>query len=148
MDLQTIGDKAVTSENACPPNNFRAYSPQIPDHSRPQPTTTGHRLRLEESWRTRVAMRGALPITCPGRPGVTINEQAERGLRVLLVAVALAGRFTDVPTREPMNAHVHPRSRACLTASLTDRSASDRDRTARRSSPNTSESRSSAVDGS
>ena len=59
MDLQTIGDKAVTSENACPPNNFRAYSPQIPDHSRPQPTTTGHRLRLEESWRTRVAMRGA-----------------------------------------------------------------------------------------
>ena len=37
MDLQTKGGNPVTSENVSPPNNFRAYSPQIADHSRLQP---------------------------------------------------------------------------------------------------------------
>jgi hypothetical protein len=36
-----MGDKAVTSRNACPPGNFRAYSPQIFDVSRCQPDTSG-----------------------------------------------------------------------------------------------------------
>ena len=39
MDLQTMGDNALTSENALSPNNFRAYSPQTADHSRLQPDT-------------------------------------------------------------------------------------------------------------
>ena len=34
-----MGGKAVTSDNTCPPNNFRAYSPQIAGASRPQPDT-------------------------------------------------------------------------------------------------------------
>ena len=41
MDLQSLGDKPVTSRNACPPDNFRAYSPQISDFSRCQPDTSG-----------------------------------------------------------------------------------------------------------
>jgi hypothetical protein len=41
MDLQSMGDKAVTSRNARPPDNFRAYSPQISDVSRCQPDTSG-----------------------------------------------------------------------------------------------------------
>ena len=41
MDLQSMNDKAVTSRNACPPDNFRAYSPQISDVSRGQPDTSG-----------------------------------------------------------------------------------------------------------
>ena len=40
MDLQSLGDKPVTSRNACPPDNFRAYSPQISDISRCQPGTS------------------------------------------------------------------------------------------------------------
>ena len=39
MDLQTMGDNAVTSGNAWPPNNLRAYSPQIPNDNRLQPDT-------------------------------------------------------------------------------------------------------------
>ena len=34
MDLQTNGGKPVTSDNACPPDNFRAYSPQTAGDSR------------------------------------------------------------------------------------------------------------------
>jgi len=41
MDLQSLGDKAVTSRNACPPDNLRAYSPQISEVSRCQPDTSG-----------------------------------------------------------------------------------------------------------
>src|ERR1035437_6513548 len=37
MDLQTSGGKPVTSDNANPPDNFRAYSPQIADYIRRQP---------------------------------------------------------------------------------------------------------------
>ena len=39
MDLQTNGGKPVTSDNACPPDNFRAYSPQTAGDSRRQPDT-------------------------------------------------------------------------------------------------------------
>jgi len=43
MDLQSSGRTPVTSENACPPDNFRAYSPQTADVSRGQPDTCrGH----------------------------------------------------------------------------------------------------------
>jgi hypothetical protein len=41
MDLQTTGGNPVTSDNAYPPANFRAYSQQTPDVSRQQPTTVG-----------------------------------------------------------------------------------------------------------
>ncbi len=40
MDLQSKGGKPVTSGNLCPPDNFRAHSPQIPDDNRPQPDTS------------------------------------------------------------------------------------------------------------
>jgi len=39
MDVQTIGGKPVTNDNAFPPANFRAYSPQIADHRRLQQDT-------------------------------------------------------------------------------------------------------------
>jgi len=39
MDLQSSGGEPVTSRNASPPSNFRAYSPQISVDSRPQPDT-------------------------------------------------------------------------------------------------------------
>jgi hypothetical protein len=42
MDLQTNGGKPVTSGNVSPPDNFRAYSPQIADDRRRPPTTAGH----------------------------------------------------------------------------------------------------------
>jgi hypothetical protein len=41
MDLQTTGTKPVTSGNADPPDNFRAYSPQTADDHRLQPDTPG-----------------------------------------------------------------------------------------------------------
>ena len=34
MDLQTNGGKPVTSENAGPSDNLRAYSPQTADYNR------------------------------------------------------------------------------------------------------------------
>jgi len=37
MDLQTIGGKPVTSDNAYPPPNFRAYSQQTADVNRRPP---------------------------------------------------------------------------------------------------------------
>jgi hypothetical protein len=37
VDLQSLGDKAMTSRNACPPDNFRAYSVRTADLNRPQP---------------------------------------------------------------------------------------------------------------
>jgi len=40
MDLQTMRGKPVTSENASPLRNFRAYSPHTADRVRLQP---GHR---------------------------------------------------------------------------------------------------------
>src|SRR5450759_4378887 len=48
MDLQTMGDNALTSENALSHNNLRAHSPQTAGDSRPQPDTP---IGLEESWR-------------------------------------------------------------------------------------------------
>ena len=39
MDLQTNGGKPVTSDNAYPPTNFRAYSQQTADVNRSQPDT-------------------------------------------------------------------------------------------------------------
>src|SRR5665647_1039007 len=39
MDLQTMGGKAVTSENVPSIDNLRAYSPQISGDSRRQPDT-------------------------------------------------------------------------------------------------------------
>jgi hypothetical protein len=39
MDLQTMGDNALTSENALSHNNLRAHSPQTAGDSRPQPDT-------------------------------------------------------------------------------------------------------------
>ena len=41
MDLQTTGTKPVTSGNADPADNFRAYSPQTADDHRLQPDTRG-----------------------------------------------------------------------------------------------------------
>ncbi len=41
MDLQTTGTKPVTSGNADPADNFRAYSPQTADDHRLQPDTPG-----------------------------------------------------------------------------------------------------------
>ena len=40
MELQSMGDKAVTSENVPSIDNLRAHSPQIPDDNRPQPDTS------------------------------------------------------------------------------------------------------------
>jgi hypothetical protein len=40
MDLQTMGDKAVTSEDVPSIDNLRAHSPQIPDDNRLQPDTS------------------------------------------------------------------------------------------------------------
>jgi hypothetical protein len=54
--LQSLGDKAVTSGNACSPDNFRAYSPQTSDNDRPQPDIP---LQLEGPWGTHVAVRRA-----------------------------------------------------------------------------------------
>ena len=51
-----MGDKAVTSGNARPPDNFRAYSSQISDVSRCQPDTSG----LARDVRTSVLVREAL----------------------------------------------------------------------------------------
>src|SRR5450759_3157581 len=48
MDLQTMGGKPVTSDNALSHNNLRAHSPQTAGDSRPQPDTP---IGLEESWR-------------------------------------------------------------------------------------------------
>jgi len=45
MDLQTSGGKPVTSQNTCPPTNFRAYSPQTAGDSRRQPDTPGSNSR-------------------------------------------------------------------------------------------------------
>ena len=42
-----MGGKAVTSRNACPPDNFRAYSPQTSNNDRPQPDIPLQRLRDE-----------------------------------------------------------------------------------------------------
>ena len=56
MDLQSLGDKAVTSRNSCPPDNFRAYSPQISDVSRCQPDSSG----LARGVRTSVLVGEAL----------------------------------------------------------------------------------------
>ena len=56
MDLQSMGDEAVTSGNACPPDNFCAYSPQLSDVSRCQPDTPG----LARAVRTSVLVREAL----------------------------------------------------------------------------------------
>ena len=39
MDLRSQGRTPVTSENARPPDNFRAYSPQTADVGRDQPGT-------------------------------------------------------------------------------------------------------------
>ena len=36
-----MGDNALTSENVPSIDNLRAHSPQIPDHSRGQPDTSG-----------------------------------------------------------------------------------------------------------
>jgi len=47
MDLQTMGDNALTSENVPSIDNLRAHSPQIADDNRPQPDTAG-RLDLSE----------------------------------------------------------------------------------------------------
>jgi len=49
MDLQTSGGKAVTSGNACPPDHFRAYSPQIADDHRLQPDTPVSNVHDNES---------------------------------------------------------------------------------------------------
>src|SRR5664279_3080945 len=48
MDLQTMGDNALTSEDAPSIDNLRAHSPQTAGDSRPQPDTP---IGLEESWR-------------------------------------------------------------------------------------------------
>src|SRR5450759_5045942 len=48
MDLQTMGDNALTSENVPSIDNLRAHSPQTAGDSRPQPDTP---IGLEESWR-------------------------------------------------------------------------------------------------
>jgi len=47
MDLQTNGGKPVTSGNVSPPDNFRAYSPQIADDRRRQPDTEASTSRSE-----------------------------------------------------------------------------------------------------
>jgi|GEM_PF-3593830 len=47
MDLQTLSGKAVTSENARPPNNFRPYSPQTTAKIRLQPDTPGAEFALK-----------------------------------------------------------------------------------------------------
>ena len=54
MDLQTMGDKPVTSENVPSIDNLRAHSPRTADHNRPQPDIP---MRLEESWRTASSRR-------------------------------------------------------------------------------------------
>jgi hypothetical protein len=46
MDLQSMGGKAVTSHNACPPTDFRAYSPQIADYIRRQPDSPANNSRV------------------------------------------------------------------------------------------------------
>src|SRR5674476_863097 len=48
MDLQTMGDNALTSENVPSIDNLRAHSPQTAGDSRPQPDTP---IGLKESWR-------------------------------------------------------------------------------------------------
>ena len=49
MDLQTKGGKPVTSDNTCPPDNFRAYSPQIAGDSRLQPDTPSEQFAFTTS---------------------------------------------------------------------------------------------------
>ena len=49
MDLQSMGDKDVTSQNVPSIDNLRAYSPQIPDHSRLQPDTPASKLAVTAS---------------------------------------------------------------------------------------------------
>jgi hypothetical protein len=52
MDLQTLSGKAVTSENALSPNNFRPYSPQTAAESRLQPDTAGAKFTLTHRTKT------------------------------------------------------------------------------------------------
>jgi len=49
MDLQSTGDKAVTSGNVAPPTSFRAYSPQTADESQPQPDPSASDVHDDES---------------------------------------------------------------------------------------------------
>ena len=64
MDLQSLGDKAVTSGNACPPDNFRAYSVRTADLSRPQPDIPIDLRRLGgRTWQS-----GSPADPLPGRP--------------------------------------------------------------------------------
>jgi hypothetical protein len=49
MDLQTNGGNPVTSDNTCPPNNFRAYSPQIAGDNRQQPDTPSEQFAFTTS---------------------------------------------------------------------------------------------------
>ena len=58
MDLQTLSGKAVTSENALSPNNFRPYSPQTADKIRLQPETPGQQFEIKTSRRD--VLRNAL----------------------------------------------------------------------------------------
>ena len=44
-----MGGKPVTSDNACPPTNFRAYSPQISGDNRLQPDTPSEQFAFTTS---------------------------------------------------------------------------------------------------
>src|SRR5450631_1308418 len=49
MDLQTNGGNPVTSDNAKPPSNSRAYSPQIAGYNRLQPDTPSEQFAFTTS---------------------------------------------------------------------------------------------------
>ena len=52
MDLQTLSDEPVTSENALFPNNFRPYSPLTTAESRLQPDCRGEQFALTHCTKT------------------------------------------------------------------------------------------------
>ena len=59
-----MGGKAMTSRNACPRNNFRAYSPQTAGDSRPQPDTP---MGLRSLGATQKGVPAVDPLPAPSR---------------------------------------------------------------------------------
>src|SRR5665811_1835977 len=64
MDLQSVGDNALTSENVPSIDNLRAHSPQTAGDSRPQPDTP---IGLEESLGAQIAVPAVDPLAEPSR---------------------------------------------------------------------------------
>ena len=107
MDLQTNGGKPVTSDNADPPDNFRAYSPQIADNGRRPPATAGHLPASNSEFTARVSRCHRLrpgPQWSNPRPRVIRPSVLDPCLRFASATIAIITNWRGArPPRRPAN---------------------------------------------